>query len=309
MEVRKSNIFLLPGTNEKTVHLFHFTKGKIPILLIHGFHSSEKIWISEGYRKDTISFAQKFAEHDFSVWLLRFSDPTHGNIHDLTMIDLLSALKMIEKLEQRVHTLVGHSMGGIAIRYLIKKHGLSGPLGQLKNVVFLAVPHHGVSLAQVFPNIGTSTELLFEYFSRFLSKTGYERILNRAYFQLLSNSEIIRFINTPKIELDPTITWFNAIADKDIIVPENSAQLPRHEIAAAEKVRLLEKKFHATHMKNAFQFLYAAIEPLFEKFPRIERERILENLKKIQSKAEYLTAPPIYHVNDCAEWILRKITY
>ncbi len=295
------NEYDIPSEQGRMAKLFHHGEGKHQVLLVHGFNSSEKIWLP--HDSNGFSVANELVDMGFGCWLLRLSDPVNGDIEQLALNDLFAACKIIHsEAGEKVRTIVAHSMGGVITRLLISRVGRKGLLKELKNVVFLAVPNHGVSMTYFLKQAETMDELVPKIISMLEEKTPIT-ISNRAYFQLLEISPIIKYINDKKHFLHPKICWYNAIASKDVIVPKESASFNEEEIKAG-KIKCFDQRiFRATHMYNSLQLLDQFISPVVATHISRSQSRVLkEVLQRTMNILDYVVAPPIYKSKECFKW-------
>ncbi len=283
--------------------LFRYSEGESIILLIHGFNSSEKIWLPPEGKEKTFSVAKHLSERDFSVWMLRFSDSLKADIKDLAFHDLKRSLELIERLEsQKTSIIVAHSMGGIVVRYFLQKHGKKGCSEFLSAVVLLGVPNHGVAPFFFLKDSESMDAWVFQFMLMMENKS-LVSFSNKVFFQMLDRSALMQELNSSDKLLHPDLTWYNAIGTKDIFVTRDSASFTEDELKRAGVKHYHEDEFLATHMDNAFQFLHGLYKPLLKNaFSKEEHRRIDKLLKKTVETLEYVVVPPIYRSKACFEW-------
>lgn len=298
----------LSSKKEKNAKLFHHGAGKHQVLLVHGFNSSEKIWLPTD--DDTeFSIADALTEMGFGCWLLRFSDPVNGNIEQLALNELLTACNFIKtKSGEKVGTIVAHSMGGVITRYLLARMGKKEALSDLKNVVLLAVPNHGVSLTFFLRQAERLNELVPRIIAVLEERTPLI-LSNRAFYQLTEFSSVIQLINDKKHFLHPKICWYNAIASKDVVVPRDSAAFKEEEIKSNRIKCFDQREFRATHMANSLQLLDQVISPVVsKKLSKQQNKRFREILQQAMNVLDYVLAPPIYRSKECFDWWSQRLT-
>ncbi len=286
----------------KYAKLFRYNEGDMAILLLHGFNSSEKIWLPP---RDLgrFSVARKLADKGFSVWLLRFSDSLVADIKNLALHDFNTALELIERIEgRRVFCIVAHSMGGIVFRYFLQKYGRKHHAGDLSRGILLAVPNHGVSPFFFLKNSDSMDAWVFQFLLLIENKS-LVSLSNRVFFQMMDRSSLMREINASEKVLHPDLVWYNAIGIKDIFVTRGSASFSEDELKRAGVREYHEEEFLATHMDNAFQFLRSLYDPILRNtFSREEHRKMDKVLRRTVETLEYLVVPPIYRSKACFEW-------
>ncbi len=291
-----------------SARLFHYSRGKHQILLVHGFNSSEKIWLPRIENGNSFSVAKELASLGFGCWLLRLSNPVQGNIEYLAMNDLFQACELIQVHSgEKVRSIVAHSMGGIIARFLISQVGKKDSLKDLRNVVLLAVPNHGVSLTYFLKQAQKINDLIPNIIKVIEERTSVA-ISTRAYYQLLEVSPIIRKLNERKRFLHPQICWYNAIASKDVIVPKESASFRKEELEKNGVKCFEQKVFRATHMYNSLQLLDQVITPFIEGQLSGKPDTALKKiLQQALETLDYVIAPPIYRSIECFKWWIRHL--
>ena len=259
---------------------------KPPVLFIHGFNSSEKIWFS--HKKFSVfyeGFAEKALQDGYDVWILGLSKSKMADLMELAEDDLLSALQIIFAITHKKIKIVAHSMSGVLARYL--SHPIyfeSINSDRMENlgfeVVTLATPHHGFTVKQKFKNKIINT---FEHFENWVShKKGSP--LYSGFFQFLSQSEFFVSMNANEY-FSSEIKWTNAVAQHDFFIHRSS-------ILPIETVTNVNQKFFNV---NHFQL------PLSDLVIHI-----LQKLKIKSKKMDFYTTPPIYWSKEVYEWIFMK---
>jgi triacylglycerol lipase len=133
------------------------TPGKRGIVLIHGFFCNRALW--------TDWMQQLHAEN--RVFIAVDLEPAFGSISDYADI-LETAIKQVEKATGLPPILVGHSMGGLAIRAWAEKYiGKDGDTARIHRIFTLGTPHHGTAIAVASHGINGSQ---MKRFSTWLSE-------------------------------------------------------------------------------------------------------------------------------------------
>lgn len=109
-------------------------KGKVPVILVHGYLCNHKIW------HDVINALQD-ADHNIMPVDL---EPIFTSIDDYPAILEAAVQKACQETSSNKVILVGHSMGGIAIRAWMRRHGTERVAG----VITLGSPHQGTKLSR-----------------------------------------------------------------------------------------------------------------------------------------------------------------
>ena len=256
-----------------------------PVLFIHGFNSSEKIWYS--YKNRGIyyeGFAEKALEDGYDVWLLGLSKSKMANLIELAEDDLLSALITIFSITNKKIKIVAHSMSGVLCRYLThpvyyEKTRSDIMEFMVDEIVTLATPHQGFTVKQKFKNKISS---LFEHFEIWASKKRRNPLYS-GFFQFLSQSEFFITLNT-NFYFNPAIKWTNAVAKHDFFIHKSSI-LPTETMQGVD-----QKFFNVNHFKVPFSDIIITIKNKF-------------SLKS--PKMDFFTTPPIYWSVDVYNWIFK----
>ncbi len=111
--------------------------GKRGIVLVHGFFCNRALW--------TDWMKQLHAEQ--RVFVAVDLQPAFGSISAYAQA-LEAAILQVQKATGLPPVLVGHSMGGLAIRAWAAKYlGVSGDVERIHHIFTLGTPHHGTALA------------------------------------------------------------------------------------------------------------------------------------------------------------------
>jgi len=109
-------------------------KTKVPVVLVHGYMCNHRIW-------DDISMALRAQGHAvFAVNL----EPLFGSIDRYAPVVQVAVEALQAHTGQQKVALVGHSMGGLAIRAWMRVHGTDS----VAQVLTLGTPHAGTKLAK-----------------------------------------------------------------------------------------------------------------------------------------------------------------
>ena len=267
----------------KLLRLTNATIKRQPVLFIHGFNSSDKIWFNHKSRdKEYEGFAERALQDGFDVWILQLSKSKMANLIELAEDDLLTSLMIIHTTTEKKVKIVAHSMSGVLCRYLshpifFEKIEFNLLETMVNEVVTLATPHLGFTIKQKTQNRLFS---IIEHFENWVAKK--KRLpLYSGFFQFLSKSELFITLNTD-MYLHPGIKWINAVAKHDFFIHKSS-------ILPVEKLESLEQKFfNVNHFKLPF---YEWILRIVNKFG-IQSKRIT-----------FFTSLPIYWSNEVYDWI------
>lgn len=277
-------IFLETRNGKAVLQHLNTSSTKQPVLFIHGFNSSEKIWFS--HKKSGVfyeGFAEKALQDGYDVWLLGLSKSRSANLVELAEDDLLLALQTIYAKTNQKIKIIAHSMSGVLCRYLshpIYFESLESDVMEslVFEVVTLSTPHYGFSVRQKFKNKITG---FFEHFEIWASKKK-ERPLY-GYFQYFSQSEFFVTINN-NAYFNPEIKWINAVADHDFFVHKSSI-LPENTGSNVH-----QKFFNVNHFEIPFSSYII---------------HLLNKLSIKSKKMDFVTSPPIYWSKDVYEWIFK----
>lgn len=162
-----------------------------PVVLVHGFGHNRSAWFLLDRRLRQAGFS--------SVHTLNYNPFTH----DVAQIAarLKERVELIRALTgaSRVH-LVGHSLGGVVIRWYVQELGGDEVVG---TAVTVAAPHGGTPAAHTGAHFGGR-----------LSRTAQE---------LLPGSDVMRRLNAKP--LPQSVRWVSYYSNLDLLVPGASAKL------------------------------------------------------------------------------------
>jgi triacylglycerol lipase len=186
-------------SNAEPDHLPADASARRGVVLVHGFFCNRGMW----------NDWMRVLRADGTPFVAVNLEPVFGAIDSYAQtID--AAVAAIERATGRPPLLVGHSMGGIAIRAWLRRHG--GQTARIHHVITIAAPHRGTWLARfAFVSNARQMRLRSEWLTRL---AGGESSALRARF-----------------------TCFYSNAD-NIVAPHDSASLP-----GADN-RLIEGKAH-----------------------------------------------------------------
>lgn len=110
---------------------------RVPVMLVHGYICNRRVW-------DKMAVALQQAGHPVLAITL---EPLFTSIDDYTA-HIQQAVKQLKQATGAAQVaLVGHSMGGLAIRAWMRKHGSA----DVAKVITLGTPHQGTQLASWSP--------------------------------------------------------------------------------------------------------------------------------------------------------------
>lgn len=295
-------------SGKRVAHLQNRLKssGK-PVLFIHGFNSSEKIWYSKKKSKDSTRFAERAFELGRDVWSLNFSHSKSVDIRTLALQEIFPSLKYIhgQRKGEKID-IVSHSMGGIYCRFLFsenfeeKKEKCREAEEIVDSVTMLATPNHGINIKRIRKILDSQDWV--STFERRLKATDFKFVkkqTNRAFWQILQGSDFLNQLNKSPRLLNPKISWKNGIATKDILVEYSSAEFSSEEVSNLKNVDLEQKYFETVHMKNLLHFLPIFSESSSEDIFAVIR-RGLEKL--FPKEIPYLLRAPIYASEEVFDW-------
>jgi pimeloyl-ACP methyl ester carboxylesterase len=263
------------------------------ILFVHGFNSSYAIW---GDKK--VGFISYAIKHNYLPFAINFSDSIKDSIVKMADTELAMAIEFILKNYENELHIVAHSMGGIITRYYLmtiytRLEIRENLVKRLKSVALLGVPNHGVPA----PFTKGRTSKLVKMIENFISevnKTDIVRIkvLDKAYFQLLSGNSIITELNNNlenNLWLD--VYWFNFYGSKDLVVPMESSKFDTEEILFLGS-HFFQFEFNTTHMKNPLSLFTDLITKKLDGL--LTPDEIKAKIEQKIPSVEYLTNDPIY---------------
>ncbi|MCK4847472.1 MAG: alpha/beta hydrolase [Candidatus Heimdallarchaeota archaeon] len=212
-----------------------------PILMLHGFGSSEAIWFNS-----QTSLGNYFAERGVDCWTLNLSKAILGDITALAHEDLYTAINFIFNLKKQPVVIVAHSMGGIITRVLTSPnfdHGfnLKNLEERIRGVALLTVPNHGVDIGDV-SQIEDLANLVLKIFKP--ESKPFQSDFGLGFVQLVKTSQLTKTLNKePK--LNTKIEWINVVGTYDAVVPKNSALFKE---SALENISIIQKEFPCDHL-------------------------------------------------------------
>ncbi|MHA1449177.1 MAG: esterase/lipase family protein [Candidatus Hodarchaeales archaeon] len=285
-------------TRNGKAHLIHLNEDRPnsqPVLFIHGFNSSNKIWMSyKRHGSFFTGFAEKARDDGYDSWTLRLSRSKRGDLLQLAEDDLFSAITIIHEKTGKKIKIIAHSMAGLLCRLLTNSdvftpENVHAAEKMISEVCMLATPHHGFSFKKGihFKKV-TKVVDRFEHWLASLDGSKASQVM-KAFFQLLSASDLFNKMMTN--DFNPSIMWFNAVAYEDYLISE-SAKLPDQNID-----NLKQKVFDVHHFKIPFSELVQYI---------VERENIHTRLKRFEDELDILKKPPIYRSEEVYEWIFNN---
>ena len=120
---------LLPATG---------TTQRVPVVLVHGYMCNHRIW-------DDVAQALRAQGHDVLAVNL---EPLFTSIDNYAQIVESATQALLTRSGQKQVALVGHSMGGLAIRAWLRVHGTT----RVARVLTLGTPHVGTQIPQHMPS-------------------------------------------------------------------------------------------------------------------------------------------------------------
>lgn len=114
-------------------------RSKTPVLLLHGYLGTEAAWASLTERLHTAGFG-----HVFTLGY----DSLSAGVPELAACLVDAANTVATRTGQSYVHLVGHSLGGLVIRYVVQELGLDT---MTCGVVTVATPYRGVGLVRLGP--------------------------------------------------------------------------------------------------------------------------------------------------------------
>lgn len=120
-----------PGVQSATVNNPH----AIPVVLVHGYLCNHRIW--DGW----IAALQAQGHAVIAVDL----EPIFGSIDDYADVVESAVQSLLQHTGAKKVALIGHSMGGLAIRARMRQHGTE----HIAKVITLGTPHAGTHLGRL----------------------------------------------------------------------------------------------------------------------------------------------------------------
>jgi pimeloyl-ACP methyl ester carboxylesterase len=138
-------IFWLKQTQARKFDLFHAqaeltpaspatVKPPIPVLLVHGYLCNHRVW-------DSMTRSLRRAGHPVTVVNL---EPIFAPIDSYAPRIEQAVLELCRQTDAEKVALIGHSMGGLAIRAWMRAHGTK----RVARVITLGTPHAGTQIAR-----------------------------------------------------------------------------------------------------------------------------------------------------------------
>ncbi|MBS7808937.1 alpha/beta fold hydrolase [Variovorax sp. PCZ-1] len=107
------------------------------MVLVHGFFCNRALWTD--WMRQLHSRQRAFVSVDL--------EPAYGSISDYSDV-VEAAIRQVEKATGMPPVLVGHSMGGLAIRAWAAKYvGRDGDMKRIHHIFTLGTPHQGTAIA------------------------------------------------------------------------------------------------------------------------------------------------------------------
>jgi triacylglycerol esterase/lipase EstA (alpha/beta hydrolase family) len=114
----------------------------LPVLLVHGYGCNSGYW----HGMSTALSAARIAHQAIDM------EPIIGSIDEYAVLIHNAVEALCRDTGHAQAVVVGHSMGGLAIRAYIRRHGH----GRIARAITLGTPHHGTALAHF--GIGVNTQ-------------------------------------------------------------------------------------------------------------------------------------------------------
>lgn len=128
-------IFRQPWTQQAPLLLEAASNsGKVPVVLVHGYLCNHRIW-------DDVT--RRLQAHGHAVFAVNL-EPTFASIDRYAPIVEAAVQSLLQHTGQSKVALIGHSMGGLAIRAWMRSHGTD----KVARVLTLGTPHVGTKLAR-----------------------------------------------------------------------------------------------------------------------------------------------------------------
>jgi triacylglycerol lipase len=112
---------------------------KVPVVLVHGYLCNHRIW------DDMVSVLRANGHDVFAVDL----EPVFCSIDGYAPIIERAVVELLHHTGQQQVALVGHSMGGLAIRAWLRVHGSK----RVARIITLGTPHAGTKIARGTPTV------------------------------------------------------------------------------------------------------------------------------------------------------------
>ena len=190
---------------------------RIPVVLVHGYLCNHRIW-------DDLASALLAQGH--SVFAVNL-EPVFSSIDDYAPVIDSAVQALVAHTGQTKVAMVGHSMGGLAIRAWMRACGT----GQVAKVITLGTPHAGTRLAK-----GTSTP------------NGRQMLWQSTWLAALAASESIQTRKLIHIALTP---------QDNIVCPQRAQTLAGTEPTVFEGIGHLQMCTHPPVLRWVVEHLQA----------------------------------------------------
>ena len=122
----------------------------VPVVLVHGYVCNHRVW-------DDMTLALHSAHHPVIAVDL---EPVFGSIDDYAPILEDAVIRLLAQTGAKQVALVGHSMGGLAIRAWLRTV-TPAQLKRVAGIVTLGTPHQGTSITRGAPTLN-GKQMLFK---------------------------------------------------------------------------------------------------------------------------------------------------
>jgi pimeloyl-ACP methyl ester carboxylesterase len=184
-----------------------------PVLLVHGYLGTPDCWSRLVPQLHRAGFVTLFGLGYNSL----------ASTIPVLAADVVRAAEtaMHEAHADHIH-LVGHSLGGLVIRYAVQRLGLSPTVGA---VVTIATPHHGSHLAAVAPGVVGA--------------------------QMRPGSSLLAHL--PPLSATSGVSWLVVDSAQDIVVSKTTTSAPSapHGPDGVVRYRLVEGRGHQAVLRSA----------------------------------------------------------
>jgi len=125
-------------------------RDQVPVVLVHGYVCNHRVW-------DTLTQALHSAGHPVIAVDL---EPVFGSIDDYAPVLESAVTRLMAQTGAKQVALVGHSMGGLAIRAWLRSLK-GGQLKRVARVITLGSPHQGTNITHGAPTLN-GRQMLFQ---------------------------------------------------------------------------------------------------------------------------------------------------
>ncbi|MBB1073704.1 alpha/beta fold hydrolase [Rhodoferax sp. 4810] len=139
---RQPNSVQMPPGSQAVPH-------RVPVVLVHGYVCNHRVW-------DAMTLALRQAGHPLVAVDL---EPLFGSIDDYAPVLESAVTRLMAQTGAKQVALVGHSMGGLAIRAWLRSLK-AGQLKRVARVLTLGSPHQGTALTHSAPTLN-GKQMLF----------------------------------------------------------------------------------------------------------------------------------------------------